>query len=190
MDEEFPNKLSFGKAGEKDVQEYLTRKGFSVMYTGSASQEDPVPSIWLPKDVYPDPLIAPDLFVTQRITGASIDPSSFFVEVKRYSSWTWSRDYHEWQTGMSVKNYFHYCKVQELLGYPVSVYFVIEGEPSKQRPTIPTKPGVFAAPLHNLEVSDKKHQYRSVSIWWSIEEFNLLCTLEELRAKVKEADGG
>lgn len=189
MNEDFSNKLAWGKEGEQQIVALLNRRGFIAEYTGPASQENPVPSIWLPGHIHADPLIAPDLFVTHRIPGAAMDPYSFYVEVKRYSHWTWNYKDHEWQTGMAVRHFFNYCAVQKFVGYPVTIYLIMEGEPSPQRPTIGTPSGVYAAPLHNLEVSTKKHQYMD-TMWWSIEDFSILCTLEELRppAVIPEAE--
>ena len=185
MHEDFENKLAWGKEGEQQIVAMLNRIGLIVAYTGPASQKDPIPSIWLPEALHADPLIAPDLFVTQRIPPPSaIDPCSFYVEVKRYSHWTWNFKEHEWQTGMSVRHFFNYCSVQKFMGYPVTIYIIMEGEPSPQRRMIPTPSGVYAAPLHNLEVTAR--QYMD-TMWWSIEEFNLLCTLEELRPMVVPA---
>lgn len=199
MHEDFDNKLAWGKEGEQQIVAMLNRRGYIVAYTGPASQKDPVPSIWLPEELHADPLIAPDLFVTKRFPEATLDPSSmpcwnckywwrnsFYVEVKRYSHWTWNFKEHEWQTGMSVRHFFNYCSVQKFIGYPVTIYLIMEGEPSPQRQMIPTPSGVYAAPLHNLEVTTRKHQYKD-TMWWSIEDFSLLCTLEELRPMVVPA---
>lgn len=158
----FEKTLDYGQAGESAIARWLRNKGFSVLPV--YERTDKVfkgPMLFTPTDT----LIAPDMFVF-RNSGA------YWVEAKHKTAFSWHRNTQQWTTGIDLRHYLDYCRVDDETPYPVYLMFLHEGGQAKDSP--PNSPkGLFGNCLSYL----RKHEHhrhpnfgRSGGVFWELKD--------------------
>ena len=123
----FADKLQKGLAGESAISEWLKSRGYSVLPvyeklfdTGKG------PQLYTPEGN----LIAPDLLV---YNGDRVR----WIEAKHKSAFTWHRKTERWVTGVDLKHYADYCRVDDESPWPVWLLFLHEGGQARELREVP-----------------------------------------------------
>lgn len=100
----FKQSLEVGKIGESYIAKWLQKRGFHVLpvYEKEIS-ENKGPTLFMASGVQ---RIAPDMLVFKT-------DKTLWVEAKRKSSFTWHRNSKCWNTGIDLRHYKDYVKVQD-----------------------------------------------------------------------------
>lgn len=163
----------FGIAGESLISKWLRHKGFGVLPVYEKTiNTGKGPQLYLPKDT----LIAPDLFAFKGQGRVG------WIEAKHKTAFTWHRISRSWVTGIDLRHYKDYCRVDDETPWPVWLLFLHEGGAAKDSP--PNSPaGLFGNSLGYLR-NNEHHRHenwgKSGMVYWSIKALRLLASSEEL----------
>lgn len=170
---DFTNMLEFGQAGESVIARWLRSKGNFVMPvyekivdTGKG------PQLFTPSEQ----LIAPDLFVFKGM-------GAYWVEAKHKTAFSWHRISSRWVTGIDVRHYEHYLKVDAQTPWPVWLVFFHEGGCAKDSP-LESPSGLFGNTLRFLarNVNHKSDLWgKTGMVYWARDKLKLLASLKELK---------
>jgi len=147
----FQQMLTFGKTGEGIIAQWLRRKGYSILpvYENEQGQYKG-PALYAVNAE----LIAPDMLVFKP-TGKTI-----WVEAKTKSAFAYHRISGSWTTGIDLRNYADYLRVQAVSPWPVWLLFLqLAGQAKDSPPGCPT--GLFGNSLDYLS----KHEHHRHSNW-------------------------
>lgn len=168
----FAQDLANGVAGETAIARWLRRKGFSIlpvyekiMDTGKG------PQLYTPKG----PLIAPDLLVYR---GEKV----LWIEAKRKSAFTWHRITSRWTTGIDLRHYQDYCRIDDEAPWPVWLLFLHEGGQAKDSP-LDSPAGLFGNKLSFLRRNENHRSDRwgaSGMVYWEKDNLRLIATIDEV----------
>lgn len=176
----FADTLAQGVAGETAIAQWLKCKGYSVLPvyekildTGKG------PQLYTPRTA----LIAPDLLVYR---GAQV----LWIEAKHKSAFTWHRNTQRWCTGIDLRHYADYCRVDEEAPWPVWLMFLHDGKQAKDSP--PDSPaGLFGRELAYLR-EHENHRHgnwgRSGMVYWAIDHLRLIAELSAVAALQAQGD--
>ena len=167
----FDQTLEYGQAGESSVARWLRKRGNTVLPVyEKVIDEGKGPQLFTPTEQ----LIAPDMFVFQ---GAK----ALWVEAKRKTAFTWHRNTQRWTTGIDLRHYLDYLKVDDSTPWPVWLFFLQENGTAKDSPPgCPT--GLFANTLDFLRTHENHRSARHARgmVYWSHANLRLFATLEEI----------
>lgn len=164
----FEANLRGGKVGESYIARWLLNRGWSIfpvyeieLHTGKG------PRLFLPTEQ----LIAPDMLIFKDGT----EPR--WVEAKHKTAFTWHRNNPSgWTTGIDIRHYMDYLKVNALTPFKVWIFFLHTGGQAKDSP--PNSPsGLFAGRLDYLQRHENhRHQNggRAGMVYWRIESLSRL----------------
>lgn len=155
----FSDALAMGQAGESTIAQWLQTRGYTVlpvyekiMDTGKG------PQLYTPTAQ----IIAPDLFVFRGAT-------ALWVEAKHKTAFSWHRLTQRWVTGIDLRHYQDYLRVDAETPWPVWLLFLHEGGQAKDSP--PDSPcGLFGERLAYLrEHENHRHANwgRSGMVYWA-----------------------
>jgi hypothetical protein len=156
----------FGVAGESAIARWLRSRGFCVLPVYEKLIDDGKgPQLYLPQGT----LIAPDLFVFNR-------EKALWIEAKHKTAFSWYRIRRCWVTGIDLKHYEHYCRVDDETPWPVWLLFLHDGGQAKDSPAN-SPSGLFGRPLsylreHESHRSDRHGRYGMV--YWAHQDLLLL----------------
>lgn len=183
----FAETLEMGVAGESAVANWLKWSwDFAVLPVyEKIVDKGKGPQLFTPRES----LVAPDLLVYK---GAKV----WWIEAKHKSAFAWNYTRGIWTTGIDLRHYRDYCKVDDGSPWPVWLLFLHEGEKARDDPprgVVPrhTRPmdgspaGLFGNPLSYLRehVNHKSEKHgRSGMVYWSKDDLRELATLEQVRA--------
>jgi len=160
------NEYRFGLAGESAIARWLRSRGNCVLPVyEKLVDEGKGPQLYLPGGT----LIAPDLFVFN-------DKRALWIEAKHKSAFSWHRLSQQWVTGIDLRHYRHYCRVDDETPWPVWLLFLHDGGQAKDSP--PDSPrGLFGRSLsylrqHENHRSDRWGRYGMV--YWARSDLLLL----------------
>lgn len=171
----FEQSLEMGVAGESWIASWLRSRGNTVLpvyekivKTGKG------PQLYLPEKE----LIAPDLFVFK-------SENAFWIEAKHKTAFTLHRKSGRWVTGIDLRHYEHYLKVDQVTPWDVWLLFLHRGGQAKDSP--PGSPaGLFGNALKIL-AQHENHRHanggRAGMVYW---DRNSLILLANLQGEVPE----
>lgn len=166
----FRQSLTFGQAGESDIARWLKQNGYSILPvyekildTGKG------PQLFLPDGC----LIAPDMLVFKG------NDKTLWIEAKHKTAFTWHRNTKRWTTGIDLRHYEDYLKVDDFSPWPVWLLFLHRGGQAKDSP--PDSPaGLFGNKLEILrKCENHRHDgWANGMVYWGIENLKKLASLE------------
>lgn len=161
----------FGVAGESRIARWLRALGYTVLPVYEKLVEDGKgPQLYLPQGH----LIAPDLLVfnAKRV---------LWIEAKHKTAFSWHRLTSRWVTGIDVRHYEDYCRVQNETPWDVWLLFLHEGGQAKDSPANSPR-GLFGNRLAYLRLHEN-HQHenwgRSGMVYWALDSLKHLAKLQE-----------
>jgi hypothetical protein len=168
----FERSLDFGLAGETAIAQWLKRRGYTILPvyekildTGKG------PQLYTPNCE----LIAPDLLVYR---GDKV----LWIEAKRKAAFSWHRITQRWVTGIDLRHYEDYCRVDDTAPWPVWLLFLQEGKQAKDSP--PDSPaGLFGNALDYLRLHENhRHENwgKTGMVYWSLADLRLMAELGEV----------
>ena len=172
----FTEELERGLAGEAAIATWLRGREWYVLpaYENIISHGKG-PRLYAPKRE----LIAPDFLVFR-------GDKCFWIEAKRKTAFAWHRVASiaepGWVTGIDLRHYVDYCRVDDETPYPVWLLFLHEGGQAKDSP--PDSPaGLFGQTLGFLR-RNEHHRHEnwgeSGMVYWGIEKLLHLAELCEV----------
>lgn len=174
----FEQSLNYGQAGESDVAMWLRHWGLTVLPVYEKSSGDfKGPQLFMPDAS----LVAPDLFVFD-------SEMVLWIEVKRKTGFCWHRITNRWTTGIDLRHYADYCRIDEESPWRVELLFLHEGGMTKDSPE-PSPSGLYGGELRALR-DHENHRHANGGtagmVYWAREEDGgaliKLATLDEVRA--------
>ena len=163
----------YGLAGESVIARWLRNRGNTVLPVyEKIIDEGKGPQLYLPGDA----VIAPDLLTFN-------GERALWVEAKHKTAFTWHRITGRWVTGIDLRHYDDYLRVNRETPWPVWLLFLHDGGQAKDSP--PDSPsGLFGNSLGYLsEHENHRHANwgKSGMVYWALESLQLLCPVQELR---------
>jgi hypothetical protein len=162
----FAANLDFGQVGESRIASWFKAKGYGVLPVYEIEkQTGKGPRLFMPKDV----LIAPDMLTFK---GAA----AFWIEAKHKKAFTWHRLTNRWVTGIDLRHYLDYCKVDDSTPWPVWLLFLHDGGQAKDSP--PDSPrGLYGNALAYLRKHENhRHENwgKTGMVYWALESLKRL----------------
>lgn len=162
----FSDSLSYGKIAESYIAKYFLNKGYSVL---------PI----YEKQIHEGK--GPQLFIgDQAIIGTDMlvfnNDKVFWIEAKHKTAFSWHRNTSRWVTGIDLRHYEHYIKIQEYTNWPVWIMFFHKGGKAKDSPDESPK-GLFG---NDLKVLIKTENHRrdkwgnSGMVYWAVDKLMLI----------------
>jgi len=174
---DFHKNLAFGKIAESAITRWLIERGGLVMPVYEVEQDvDKVPRMFRQGES----LIAPDLLTIGK-TGPIL------IEAKHKRVFTWHRLTSQWTTGIDLRHYLDYLKVQDAIPFPIWLLFLhCSDQPDgRDRPYCPARcpTGLFGGSLPTLRRCEH-HRHanhgKSGMVYWSRESLKLIATRETI----------
>jgi hypothetical protein len=160
----FTHCLQEGIVGETKIANFFKSKGYSVLPVYEVELDTGKgPRLFTPKQ----PLIAPDMVIYK-------GKKCYWIEAKHKTAFTWHRITNRWTTGIDLKHYGDYCKIDDNSPWPIWLLFLHKGGQAKDSPPSPS--GLFGNTLTYLRKnenhrSDKWGKYGMV--YWAKEKLKL-----------------
>lgn len=168
----FESQLRFGQAGESVIATWLRSRGRAVMPVYEKIMDTGKgPQVFMPAGS----LVAPDL-----LTWGGAAPC--WIEAKHKTAFSWHRISRQWVTGIDLRHYEDYCRVEDQSPWPVWMLFLHQGGQAKDSPA-DSPAGLFGNPLRVLRT---KENHRSANhgtsgmVYWAIGSLRKLADHEEL----------
>jgi len=173
METVFQNNLDYGKAGESAIARWFQQHGFTVLPVyEKVIHEGKGPQLYMADST----LIAPDLLVF------SSTKRTYWIEAKHKRAFTWHRITSRWVTGIDLRHYEDYCRVDDETPWRVWLLFLHDGGQAKDSP--PDSPaGLFGNELSYLRLHENhrhKNWGRSGMVYWAIDSLKKLATLDNI----------
>jgi hypothetical protein len=171
----FKEKLEFGELGESLISRWARgARGASVLPVYEKEIDNGKgPRFFLPND---EQIIAPDLLI--------VGQSMIRTEAKHKSVFSWHRKTDCWVTGIDLRHYEHYLRLQEQCSIPIYLTFLHSDDHTAERDEPwPCPTGLFAAELSFLQ---KKENHRSANwgnggmVYWAYETLTRWASREEV----------
>jgi len=172
----FKQQLRFGRVGESLIANWLKQRGYSVLpvYEKEIS-EGKGPQIFTVQDN----LIAPDLFVF----GHEIS-KVWWIEAKHKSAFSWHRISSHWVTGIDLRHYRDYLRVQQLSPWPVWLLFLQRQGKAKDTPLGRVGPtGLYGGSLAYLRENENHRHHNwgsSGMVYWAEKTLTKIANLENV----------
>lgn len=117
----FKERLEYGKVGESFIADWFKSRGYYILPIYDVELDSGKgPTLYTPQTR----LIAPDMFVFK-------GEKSFWIEAKHKTAFSWHRITSQWVTGIDLKHYLDYCKVDDETPFPVWLMFLQKGGSDK-----------------------------------------------------------
>lgn len=168
----FQTSLGYGRAAESAISLWLRRRGFTVFPAyEKLIDEGKGPQLYVAEGS----LIAPDLLVFN-------STKAYWIEAKHKQAFTWHRITNRWVTGIDLRHYEDYCKIDDDTPWPVWLFFLHDGGQAKDSP--PKSPsGLFGNKLSYLRLHEN-HRHRnwgrSGMVYWAYDRLRLIAPLAEI----------
>lgn len=172
----FADQLRYGQAGESAIAHWLRSRGNTVLPVyEKIIDSGKGPQLFLPDG---ESLIAPDMFVFKTA-------DAWWVEAKHKTAFTWYRIGQRFETGIDLRHYHDYLRVDDLTPWPVWLLFLHRGGQAKDSPPSPS--GLFGNTLaylrhHESHRSDKHG--RTGMVYWCIDDLVCMATLDEVEGRL------
>lgn len=159
----FDKQFEFGKIGESYISNYFKAKGYAVLpiYEKEIS-EGKGPAVFFPDEE----VIGTDMLIFK-------EDKTLWIEAKHKSAFSWHRLTQKWVTGIDIKHYNNYLKLQEKTQWPVWLLFKHNGGQDSPK-------GLFGNNLKVLSVCEN-HRHSGWGkygmVYWAVE--NLINLTED-----------
>jgi hypothetical protein len=138
----FSKNLAYGKAAESAIARWMISRGASIL---------PVYEKIIDEGKGPQLFTACGAFVAPDILAMKAGKFKW-IEAKHKKAFSWYRKKSVFETGIDLRHYEEYQKVQDISGTPVWLLFLHEGGCAKDSPESPS--GLFGARLDELRVNE------------------------------------
>lgn len=169
----FEQSLKFGQAGESLIAQWLIGRGRCVLPVyEKIIDEGKGPQLY----TQGGGRIAPDLFVFGK-------GKPLWIEAKHKNAFTWHRKTKQFVTGIDLRHYEEYCKVDDETEWPVWLLFLHRGGIAKDSPPSPS--GLYGNSLDVLRgCENHRHSNwgNSGMVYWAIKD---LCRLDNFENVTK-----
>lgn len=155
-----------GQAGEGYIARWLRSRGTTVLPVyEKVLDTGKGPQVFLPTES----LVAPDFLCWN-------DSGVFWIEAKHKSAFSWHRNTQRWVTGIDLRHYIDYLRIDSESPFPVWLLFLHEDGTAKDSPLgCPT--GLFGNTLAYLHANENhRHANWGTSgmVYWSVDSLRLL----------------
>ncbi len=173
----FQQKLAEGRIGESLIARYLRSKGWAVLPVYEKEIDNGKgPCLFLPYGLPENELIAPDLLLMR-------EKQVRWVEAKSKTTATWSLRKKCYQTGIDLRLYKDYQKVQSTTKWPVWLVFLqkstLASNAPEDAPPCPT--GLYGCPITQPIANDSYGRFPHI-VYWNIKDLKKLATLADVLA--------
>ncbi len=161
----FTGSLREGIVGESKIANWLKSRGFSVL---------PVYEVALETGKGPrlftaaEQLIAPDMLAYK-------GGKCYWIEAKHKTAFSWHRLTERWVTGIDLKHYADYCKIDDSSPWPVWLMFLHKGGQAKDSP--PSPAGLYGNSLAYLR-QNENHRHMNWGkhgmVYWAEDSLKLI----------------
>lgn len=172
----FEASLQFGKVGESAIARWMRARGWYVLpiYEKELG-EGKGPQLYTPDTA----LIGTDMLVFR-------GDKTLWIEAKHKSAFTWHRITGRWTTGIDMRHYDHYCRIDDETPWPVWLLFLHRDGRAKDTPPGKVSPtGLFGHTLAYLR-KNKNHQHKNGGkagmVYWAKEQLKPLADLKDVLA--------
>jgi hypothetical protein len=176
----FERQFYKGRVGESAIAKYLNKKGYSIL---------PVYELEIHRGKGPrfhsvlGDLIAPDMLAMHRSGKRTL-----WIEAKHKEAFTWHRITQEWVTGIDLKHYLDYLKIDSMNLFPVWLLFLQRGGQAKDSP--PDSPcGLYGERISVLKTKEH-HRFLEYGaggmVYWAEATLKKLAELSELETWLKQ----
>lgn len=170
----FDRSLEFGQAGESAIARWMRSRGHTLLPAYEKIIDNGKgPRVYAPNGT----LVSPDFLVWK-------GDKAFWLEAKRKTGFTWHRITSRWVTGIDLRHYEDYLKIQDVSSWPVWLLFLQEGGPAKDSPDV-SPSGLFGNTITYLK-SHENHRHdnwgKSGMVYWSHDHLKLIAPLSEVAA--------
>ena len=178
----FAEALATGQMGEAEVARYLIGRGWQIM-----------PVYQIEKHTGKGPqlfgeygqLVAPDMLT---IRGETVR----WVEAKTKSAFTWYRIKEKWQTGIDLRHWRDYLKVNAVTPFQMWIVFLHRDGTAKDTPPGMISPtGLFGNEIGVLQACvdhESENHGPSGMVYWNHEDLRLVASLEQLQEYGKDQE--
>lgn len=172
----FNESLAFGKIGESDIARWLRSRGTSVLPVYEKEiDEGKGPQFFAPNGEY----VAPDMFCL---------PQCEWIEAKHKKVFTWHRISGTWQTGIDLRHWEEYKRVQEISKRRVWLFFLHRSNKPDERDLKGGSPslcptGLFGGSLDYLSrhIHHEDARWgRTGMVYWAVDTLQKLALLSEI----------
>jgi len=162
----FNDQLKIGQTAEGKIAQWFKNKGFTILpIYEKVIDTGKGPQLFLPDTT----LIAPDMLIFK-------GEKTLWIEAKYKTAFSWHRITQKWVTGIDVKHYNDYLKVDDSTVWPVWIVFLHEGGQAKDSPQDSPR-GLFGNSLSYLRINEN-HRHdnwgKSGMVYWAIDNLKLL----------------
>lgn len=167
----FHQSFAYGMVGESAIAQWLRKRGCTVLPiyekiidTGKG------PTLFMPEGV----LIAPDMLVFK-------SSNAWWIEAKHKTAFSYYRKKSQFVTGIDLRHYQDYLKVDDLTPWPVWLLFLHRGGQAKDSP--PSPAGLYGNKLNYLRKYESHRSDRhgaSGMVYWAIDKLKKLAELDDL----------
>lgn len=170
----FADSLQFGRAAETDIARWLIQRHWNVLPVyEKVIDEGKGPQLFMPGAN----LIAPDLFAFK-----SDEAEAYWIEAKHKTAFSWHRKTERWVTGIDMRHYKDYCRVDDSTPWPVWLLFLHLGGQAKDSPA-DSPAGLFGNRLSYLR-DHENHRHanwgRTGMVYWALEALIKMAELNEV----------
>jgi len=162
----FNDQLEIGQTAEGEIAQWFKSKEFTVLpIYEKVIDTGKGPQLFLPDTA----LIAPDMLIFK-------GEKTFWIEAKYKTAFSWHRITQKWVTGIDIKHYNDYLKVDNSTAWPVWIVFLHDGGQAKDSP-LDSPRGLFGNSLSYLRINEN-HRHnnwgKSGMVYWAINKLKLL----------------
>lgn len=173
----FKERLREGKIAESIIARWLMSRGWAVLPVYEKEiGHGKGPQIFTLNNSF----AAPDMFVFR-------NGEAKFIEAKIKTGFTWHRITNHWTTGIDLKHYQDYLKIQEIAPWPIWLFFLhtdnlgAKDTPEELRGQSPV--GLFGNELLILKNCENHRSDKwgtSGMVYWAVDNLKLILPLSEL----------
>ena len=161
----FAGYLERGKVAESWIASWLRNRGSTVMPVYEIeSGQGKGPQVYAPTSE----MVAPDMLVWN-------SGCVRWIEAKHKTAFSWYRKAQTWVTGVDLRHYNDYCKVEDTSPWPVWLLFLHRGGIAKDSPG-PSPSGLYGRSLEYLRTheSHRSDLWAAGMVYWAIASLYLL----------------
>jgi len=171
----FSQQLEFGQIGEGVIANWFKARGWAVLpIYEKEMHEFKGPQVF----TLGQNLIAPDMFIFN-----GQPKNALFVEAKTKSVFSWYRKGARWVTGIDLRHYRDYQKVEKMSPWDIWVLFLHlhDSKPNSTEP-FPCPTGLYGQKLNVLtnRESHRSQRWARGMVYWDVKHLIKMARLDEL----------
>lgn len=171
----FKASLQVGKVGESAIAQWMRARGWYVLpiYEKELGQGKG-PQLYTPETQ----LIGTDMLAFR-------GGKTLWIEAKHKSAFTWHRNTARWTTGIDLRHYADYCRIDDETPWPVWLLFLHRDGRAKDTPPDMVSPtGLFGGTLDYLRKHEnhRSDKWAKGMVYWAVKRLRLIARLEDVLA--------